>query len=370
MFATAASGRKLPGGSLVAAMAGMSTKLDWSSEGWDILRAVRGERLVNNVARTCNGLDDDTFEVMFNDVPLEALVAAGNKYPTDLPEGGRFMRRFGGRAPAPLANLPPQDFEDWISMHQVAEDMLYVISLGLGGGLVTGEKGGAGRLVQRESGLERTVADGGRTATRGVRGAGEAVLGEEPAVEGRDARAGEGEHVGSGQPERGAGSTGGGGTRGDAIDGVIKGEPYIMLGPTVLRSKGECKEQLMHVDHMRPAEMAGSNVPKLSMLMAVQNGTKVNLFSGSHRILPKNSGGCMLHPVPCTTVVLNAGEILVFRQDLVHCGAASSSLSHRWHWYADTRRQESKKSTFYVLPFGTKTEEVSPPAPRRSSRIN
>jgi len=351
-------------------MDGLSTKLDWSSEGWDILRAVRGERLVHNVARICDGLDDDTFEVMFNDMPLEALVAAGNKYPTDLPEGGRFMRRFGGRAPAPLANLPPQDFEDWISMHQVADDMLYVISLGLGGGMVSGEKGAAGRPVRREGGLERTAADGGGAATRGVLGAGEDFLGEEPAVDGGDARAGEGEHVGPGQPDRGAGRTGGGGTRAGVTDGDIKGEPYIMLGPTVLRSRGECKEQLMHVDHMRPAEMAGSNVPKLSMLMAVQNGTKVNLFSGSHRYLPKNSGGCMLHPIPCTTVVLNAGDILVFRQDLVHCGAASSGLNHRWHWYADTRRQASKKSTFYVLPFGTKTEEVSPPAPRRSSRRN
>jgi len=141
-----------------------------------------------------------------------------------------------------------------------------------------------------------------------------------------------------------------------------------MIGPTVLRSKAECKAQLMLVDNARPREMHGTDVPKLSMLMAVEDGTKVEMFPGSHRYLPGASGGCLTQPIQCRSVVLNAGDIIIFRQDVVHRGAASSGLCHRWHWYADIGREVSKKLTFYVLPFGHKTA-VGMVAPlRRSSR--
>jgi len=319
---------------LKTAMSELPSKLGWLSDGWVVLRSVRDEAFVGNIGRLCAALEDDTFEVMFNDRSLEQLLADDLQYPTDLPKGGRFMRKFGGRAPAPLANLPTHDFEDWISMHRVADDMLYIISLGLGQG---------GPRRKRGAG----ASDG-----RGAAGVDEDAGGGAPAVD---------EDVGD--------SGGAGGAAGEEDAGaVLKGEPYVMLGPTLLRSQGECPQQLKHVDNIRPSEMLGTDVPKLSLLMAVQNGTEVDVFSGSHPFLPAASGGSLTKPIPCTTVILNAGDVLIFRQDLVHRGAASIGLSHRWHWYAGIGRSSSKKSTFYVLPLGAKTVTHSPRARRLSSR--
>jgi len=379
--------RGTPGFSLSAEIVKVPSKLGWLSDGFMVIRGVRDKVVTRSVARICSAMSDASFEVMFNDVTLEALLEDGKQRPTDLPEGGRFMRKFGGRAPPPLANLPAGDFENWISMHKVADDMLYVINLGFASGHKT----------------EKHTIGGGSVNTRGawpgdgpVRDAARAgrekvdEMGFDPA--GVSARGGllDGSVLTSGggvavKEDGDAGAFGrrraareGGAVRGSALLGrgkpgavdadVIKGQSFYKIGPTVLRSKAECKAQLMHVDNARQKEMHGTDVPKLSMLMAVEDGTKVDMFPGSDRYLPDASGGCLTQPIECRTVVLNAGDILIFRQDVVHRGAASSCLCHRWHWYADIGREVSKKLTFYVLPFGHMTA-VGMVAPlRRSSR--
>jgi len=76
-----------------------------------------------------------------------------------------------------------------------------------------------------------------------------------------------GENAGKGAPAVDEDVGDAGGARGAAgwedAEAVIKGEPYVMLGPTLLRSKGECPQQLMHVDNIRPSEMLGTDAPKL-----------------------------------------------------------------------------------------------------------
>jgi len=49
--------------------------------------------------------------------PRAALLAVVLQYPTDLPNGARFICKLGDREPALLANLFTHDFEDWISIH-------------------------------------------------------------------------------------------------------------------------------------------------------------------------------------------------------------------------------------------------------------
>jgi len=376
-----------PSFSLKAEIAKVPSKLGWRSEGLMVIRRVRSKVVTGSVARICSAMSDASFEVMFNHVPLEVLLNDGKQRPTDMPEGGRFMRKFGGRAPAPLANLPAGDFDDWISLHKVADDMLYVINLGFGsgpqtrehiieGGDIDGQRefpsGGPAGDVSRAVGEDVVktrphcggpFAGGGPPGLNASTGGGQSSGKED----------GDADALGAGGPACGGGAAHGsarlrGGTPDAEDTDVIKGRSYYMIGPTVLRSKGACKEQLMHVDHARPREMHGTDTPKLSMLMALEDGTKVDTFPGSHRHLPDASGGCLTQPIACRTVVLNAGDILIFRQDLVHRGAASSGLCHRWHWYADIGREVTKRLTFYVLPFGTKTAIDKPRALRRSSR--
>jgi len=62
---------------LKTAMSELPSKLGWLSDGWVVLRSVRDEEVVGNIGRLCAALDDDTFEVMFNDRSLEQLLAAG-----------------------------------------------------------------------------------------------------------------------------------------------------------------------------------------------------------------------------------------------------------------------------------------------------
>jgi len=50
------------------------------------------------------------------------------------------------------------------------------------------------------------------------------------------------------------------------------------------------------------------------------------------------------------TVVLNRGDVILFRQDLVHHVAPSIGVNHRVHWYIDAGRMSSKQSTFYFNP--------------------
>jgi len=95
---------------------------------------------------------------------------------------------------------------------------------------------------------------------------------------------------------------------------------------------------------------ANPDKPNLSLLVALQDNTRVVVFPHSHRYFPKVSGGRLstkIHPV---TVVLNSGHALLFRQNLVHHGAPSTGVNHRVLWYIDAVLKSSKQTTFYVNP--------------------
>ena len=146
---------------------------------------------------------------------------------------------------------------------------------------------------------------------------------------------------------------------------VVAGEAFghggyhCVYGPSLLQSRGECPAQLPHIDQSAPVDRQGRakkllranpDKPNLSLLVALQDNTRVVVFPHSHRYLPEMSGGRLsmtIHPV---TVVLNSGDVLLFRQDLVHHGAPSTGVNHRVHWYIDAGRKSSKQSTFYVNP--------------------
>eukprot|EP00168_Porphyra_purpurea_P016498 TRINITY_DN5361_c0_g1_i1.p1 TRINITY_DN5361_c0_g1~~TRINITY_DN5361_c0_g1_i1.p1 ORF type:complete len:267 (+),score=29.20 TRINITY_DN5361_c0_g1_i1:425-1225(+) len=204
---------------LTTAVAELPSKFGWLTDGWVVLRSVRDQKVVDNVARLRPALDDDSFEVMFNNFSLEQLLAAGKQRPTHTSTGGRFMRKFGGRAPAPLADLPSHDFEEWIAMRRVAQDMLYIVSLGLGqgepktkpGAEPANERGAAGDGEHAE-GAARAADDGVGAAGGAEGGAGEVRTLSSRAHVGASARGGPG--AGRGAVGRTGGGAGGRGTGG------------------------------------------------------------------------------------------------------------------------------------------------------------
>jgi len=126
-----------------------------------------------------------------------------------------------------------------------------------------------------------------------------------------------------------------------------RGGYNALVGPTLLRSFGECPAQRPHVDMCQPRHF-NELKPNLSYLVALQDGTQVVVFPHSHRYLPAENGGTLRKRIEPHTVVLNCGDVLIFRQDLVHHGASSIGVNHRVHWYADGAAPSDKSGTFYV----------------------
>lgn len=135
---------------------------------------------------------------------------------------------------------------------------------------------------------------------------------------------------------------------------------HTLYGPSLLRSFGECPAQLGHIDSFYPANVKSAG-PALSFLLALSEGpTRVVVYPHSHRCLPASPGGAMTQEIEPVVAVLQPGDVLVFRQDLVHHGAASSGTNHRLHWYADAGRPALKENIFRVYLPGERPESRWP----------
>ena len=96
--------------------------------------------------------------------------------------------------------------------------------------------------------------------------------------------------------------------------------------PVLLVSMAGCQEQVAHTD-FDPEDikhLPGGLVP-MSALLALQDDTGLNIWSGSHRNTSSTK----------KTLLLEAGDVCVFRGDLVHCGAAYDKQNVRIHAYID-----------------------------------
>ncbi|OSX78992.1 hypothetical protein BU14_0093s0035 [Porphyra umbilicalis] len=135
-----------------------------------------------------------------------------------------------------------------------------------------------------------------------------------------------------------------------------RGGYQCIYGPSLLQSRGVCLPQLPHIDQSvamwngKPTKLAPMNPskPNLSLIVPLQDNTRVVVYPHSHRYLPSQSGGHLSVTIDPAWVALNRGDALLFRQDLVHHGAPSTGINHRVHWYIDAGRKASKLSTFYV----------------------
>jgi len=134
------------------------------------------------------------------------------------------------------------------------------------------------------------------------------------------------------------------------LNHVFPGRFHTVVGPTVLRSFGRCRRQLVHIDKLRP-QLMDESCPAASVLVALRDAQLV-MYPGSHRHLPDEEGGKLTAPIEPLILSLRAGDVLVFRQDVAHAGAASTGteLRHRWHWYIDGGVPDAKERVFVVHP--------------------
>jgi len=98
-----------------------------------------------------------------------------------------------------------------------------------------------------------------------------------------------------------------------------------------------------------------------SVLAALRDAHLV-MYPGSHRHLPDEEGGKLTAPIEPLIQSLRAGDVLVFRQDVAHAGAASNGteLRFRWHWYIDGGVPDAKERAFVVHPLTRGGRQIRP----------
>jgi hypothetical protein len=81
-------------------------------------------------------------------------------------------------------------------------------------------------------------------------------------------------------------------------------------------------------------DTADETVPLLAVV-ALQGGTFLDVWPGSHWLIRRERLTRHTPRVYRETVELDAGDVIVFRGDLIHAGSAYSSHNLRLHAYID-----------------------------------
>ena len=116
----------------------------------------------------------------------------------------------------------------------------------------------------------------------------------------------------------------------------------------MLVSESDCQSQREHSDYSRANLLrVGQDDERmpLACIIALQDGTTIDVWPGSIRWADSSFSKSF---VPLK-VTLNQGDVLLFRGDLVHAGAASTLFNIRLHIYLDVDGvSRSANYTFYM----------------------
>jgi hypothetical protein len=123
---------------------------------------------------------------------------------------------------------------------------------------------------------------------------------------------------------------------------LASGWPALIPSAGVLlESESGCQRQAAHCDYVPSAELTSAEPKPLLVLIAIEPNTTIEIWPGSHI-----SGKSCVR----TTVVLDAGDAIVFRADLVHAGSAYEVRNRRLHFYLDSpavRREPNRTWIIY-----------------------
>lgn len=109
----------------------------------------------------------------------------------------------------------------------------------------------------------------------------------------------------------------------------------------ILHSISGCSEQLPHCDYEPNLTFATTpdvEVP-LGCIIALQDNTKFIVWPKSIRLMALHLELTeQMEPINKQILILNKGDILYFRGDLVHAGAAYDESNYRIHCYIDSNK--------------------------------
>ncbi len=114
----------------------------------------------------------------------------------------------------------------------------------------------------------------------------------------------------------------------------------------VLRSEPGCQPQRSHTDYLPEDvyQLSDDGIP-LACVVACMDETYFDVWPGAIRCFDTQPEKTFRH----MRLKLNAGDMLVFRGDLVHGGAAFDKLNVRIHAYLDVRSvKRTNNATHYM----------------------
>jgi ectoine hydroxylase-related dioxygenase (phytanoyl-CoA dioxygenase family) len=109
---------------------------------------------------------------------------------------------------------------------------------------------------------------------------------------------------------------------------------HVVTDTVLLSSLPGCKAQAAHTDYVPDEALKSTTddtVPLL-FLLALEDNTFLNVWPASHHHIQKDLSPSPIHR---KILVLNKGDAVLFRADLVHGGAAYTTTNMRLHAYLD-----------------------------------
>ena len=122
-------------------------------------------------------------------------------------------------------------------------------------------------------------------------------------------------------------------------------EELVMRDWVILKSKEGCKAQLAHTDYIMNDQLleCPDEVFPLSAIVAL---TKINVWPKSIKKADAVPDG---ETISRQTLKLRAGDIFIFRGNLVHAGCYYNKLNYRLHCFLDSPHSLRKHTTTFVI---------------------
>ena len=111
---------------------------------------------------------------------------------------------------------------------------------------------------------------------------------------------------------------------------------HIIKDFVLLRSLPGCQRQQAHTDYIPDDTLkyCPSDIQPLLCLFAIEENTRLVVWPSSQKVV--QGLGRSMDPIEPKVLVLDAGDAVLFRADLVHAGAEYESENMRIHCYIDS----------------------------------
>lgn len=135
------------------------------------------------------------------------------------------------------------------------------------------------------------------------------------------------------------------------LNKVAQQSKRVVGGVVMLRSTAGCSRQMAHCDYVPYDDLLNASddtLPHL-LLLALENNTFLDVWPHSHKLFRAQSPSCNPEKkFAVQQVVLDKGDALLFRADLVHAGSAYDTCNTRVHIYLDTHVKRVENRTWIV----------------------